>query len=87
MDNFKIEIGQALPKETWLNVRDDLQEAFALFAESLRRLNYEGRGKQDADEFLAEAQLAIQAMTYVAEFAADKCRIVVLPDPSREEPK
>lgn len=79
----KIEIGQALPKETWLNVRDDLSEAFVYFGEYLKQINFEGKGEQDKEEFLAEAQLAIQAMTYVAEFASDKCRIVVLPDSSR----
>lgn len=76
----KIEIGQALPRETWLAVRDDLAQVFPIFGEYLRRFNYEGMGEQDRDEFLAEAQLALQALTYVGEFAADKCRIIVLPD-------
>ena len=80
----KIEIGKSLPRETWLAVRDDLAQAFPAIAEILRRINYEGKGEQDKREFLAEAQLALQALTYVGEFAADKCRIIVLPD--KEQP-
>ncbi len=76
---IKIEIGATLPKEDWLAARDDLAEAFPYFGRILRGLNFEGKGMQDEEEFLAEAQLAIQAMTYVAEFAADKCRFVVVP--------
>ena len=80
MSEIKIEIGQALTKEQWLNARDDLAEAFPLIAEILRRLNNDGLGEQDARTFLAEAQLALQAMTYVGNFATDKCRIIVLPN-------
>ena len=80
MAEFKVEIGQALTKEQWLNARDDLAEAFPMFAEVLRRINADGLGEQDAQEFLTEAQLALQAMTYVGNFATDKCRIIVLPD-------
>lgn len=77
---IKVEIGQTLPTESWLAVRDDLAQVFPFFGEYLRKLNFEGKGEQDKEEFLAEAQLAIQALTYVGEFAADKCRIIVLPD-------
>lgn len=76
----KIEIGQTLPSESWLAARDDLAAVFPFIGEYLRRLNFEGKGEQDKEEFLAEAQLAIQALTYVGEFAADKCRIIVLPE-------
>lgn len=81
----KIEVGQTLPPDVWLAARDDLDKAFPFFGELLCRLNYEGKGEQDKAEFLAEAQLAIQALTYVGEFAADKCRIIVLPDPPKED--
>lgn len=76
----KIEIGQALPREAWLAVRDDLAQAFPVLGELLRKINYQGKGEQDKEEFLMYAQLALQALTYVGEFAADKCRIIVLPD-------
>lgn len=80
----KIEIGQSLPRETWLAVRDDLAQAFPFFGEYLRLINYQGMGEQDRDEFLAEAHLALQALTYVGEFASDKCRIIVLPNKEKE---
>ena len=82
----KVEIGQTLPPDVWLAARDNLAEALPFFGEYLRRLNYEGKGKQDKEEFLAEAQLAIQALTYVGEFASDKCRIIVLPDKGDQRP-
>lgn len=86
-DNIvKVEIGHTLPPEVWLAARDDLAEALPFFGEYLRRLNYEGKGEQDKEEFLAEAQLAIQALTYVGEFASDKCRIIVLPDKGDRRP-
>lgn len=78
-DITKVEIGQALPKETWLAVRDDLMQVFPMFGKLLRNMNCEGKGEQDEQEFMSEALLAIQALTYVGEFAADKCRIMVLP--------
>ena len=76
----KVEIGHALPPEAWLAARDDLAQVFQFVGEYLRKVNHEGKGEQDKEEFLATAQLAYQAMTYVAEFASDKCRIIVLPD-------
>lgn len=81
MGEIHVEIGATLPREAWLQARDDLAEAFPLFCKLLLRINGDGLGKEDCEEFLAEAQLAIQAMTYVAEFAADKCRFIVLPKP------
>lgn len=80
----KIEVGQTLPSESWLAARDNLAKVFPFIGEYLRWINYEGKGERDKEEFLAEAQLAIQAMTYVGEFAADKCRIIVLPDKEGE---
>jgi len=79
-DITKVEIGQALPKETWLAVRDDLAEVFPIIGKLLRMKDYEGQGERDEAEFMMEAQLALQALTYVGEFASDKCRIIVLPD-------
>ena len=80
MNEMKVEIGHSLSKEQWLNARDDLAEAFPVIAEILLKANVGGQGIEDAQTFLTEAQLALQAMTYVGNFAADKCRIIVLPD-------
>ena len=83
---YNVEIGQTLPPEVWLAVRDDLAQAFPYFGEYLRQINFEGKGEQDQKEFLAEAQLAIQALTYVGNFASDKCRIIVIPDMREKSP-
>lgn len=81
MNKFiKVEIGESLPPEIWLQVRDDLAQVFPIFGRILLHVNHDGKGKQDQEEFLMEAQLALQALTYVGNFAADKCRIIVLPD-------
>ena len=71
-----ITIGQQLSKEDWLTARDHLQVAFIAIADTLERKNYEGKGKEDKKEFLAHASLCFIAMTYVAEFATDKCRFI-----------
>lgn len=80
MDLFKIEIGQTLTKEEWLWARDNLAEAFVYFGEYLKQINFEGQGERDKSEFLLQAGMAINAMTYVAEFATDKCRFMILPE-------
>ena len=88
MAEYKVEIGQALPPEVWREARDNLSEAFPYVARFMRTVNFEGRGQEDEQEFMFHAALAIQAMTYVAEFASDKCRIIVLPDhPGEPEEK
>ena len=71
-----ITIGQELSKEDWKAARDHLQVAFIAIADMLERKNYEGKGKEDKKEFLEHAKMAYIAMTYVAEFATDKCRFI-----------
>ena len=83
MPEYKIEIGQTLSPDVWFAVRDHLAMAFSTIGKHLRQLNYEGRGEQDEAEFMAEATLAISALTYVGMFATDKCRIIVLPKPQK----
>lgn len=79
MDNTKIEVGYALPKERWLEAADDLLTVGTYVAEILKVSNCEGRGEQHAMRWLADVSLACLALLYVAEFATDKCRIVPLP--------
>ena len=79
MPEIKVEVGATLPKDVWLEARDNLQELFGMIAAWLERANVDGMGKQDTEEFTTHAMLALSAMTYVAEFARDKCRIIVLP--------
>lgn len=74
----KIVWGQELPKEVWMEAAENLSQVAGLIATLLVSENYEGKGKQDADDFLIDMQLAVMAMQYVAEFAIDKCRILPL---------
>lgn len=80
MDNTKIEVGYALPKERWQEAADNLQTAGACVAAFFKEKNFDGKGEQDARDWLADVSLACMALLYVAEFATDKCRIVPLPE-------
>lgn len=81
MDNVKIEIGYALPKERWNEAAENLMQVGLLVATDLRTMKFEGRGKEYADEWMADVTLACTALRYVAEFAADKCRMIPVPYP------
>lgn len=75
-----IGIGQILPPERWIEASENMIEVFNLVENYLRKANKGGMGKQAAMEFHDDASLAIVAMRYVAQFATDKCRFMVLPD-------
>lgn len=81
MDNVKIEMGYALPKERWNEAAENLMQAGLMVAKYFLARNIEGRGKEDADEWMADVTLACIALRYVAEFAADKCRMIPVPYP------
>lgn len=85
MDNTKIEVGYALPKERWQEAADNLQTAGACVAAFFKEKNFDGKGEQDARDWLADVSLACLALLYVAEFATDKCRIVPLPEAAKED--
>ena len=82
MGDVKIEIGYALPKERWNEAAENLMQAGLMFAKYFQVKNFEGRGQDDADEWMADVTLACTALRYVAEFAADKCRIIPVPNGS-----
>lgn len=81
MDDVKIEMGYALPKERWNEAAENLMQVGLLVATDLRTMKFEGRGKEYADEWMADVTLACTALRYVAEFAADKCRMISVPNP------
>lgn len=81
MDDVKIEIGYALPKEKWEQAADNLEQVGKLTAMWLLKKNIDGRGKEDAEDFLADITLASVAMRYVANFATEKCRMISVPNP------
>ena len=63
-DVKKVELGYSVPKERWK------------YAAKLIKENVDGLGQQDAEDWLADILLAWTALNFVAEFAADKCRMV-----------
>lgn len=85
--NAKVEIGQSLPKEVWLEKAEELKRASAGVAGWFRSMNFDGMGEQDAEDWLMVAQMAYQAMLYVGEFASEKCRFIVIPDRGGKEMK
>lgn len=74
----EVTIGYELSKERWEDAAENVAQVAPMIAKWLEQQNFEGRGKEDAQEFMNDAQLAIVALKYVAEFASDKCRFVPL---------
>ena len=72
----KIEIGYTVEKERWMEAASNLEELGRALAANLLAINAEGRGKEDADDLVADITLACLALGYVAEFAVDKCRFI-----------
>lgn len=75
----KVEFGYTLPKERWVEAAENVQKAGNYVAAILAKRNFEGKGQEDAEEWLADVLLAYTALRYVAEFATDRCRMVPLP--------
>ena len=75
----KVEIGYTVPKERWQEAAENLEELGNVLAAGFLKQNKDGRGKEDADALMADIVLACMALHHVAEFAADKCRIIPLP--------
>lgn len=77
MENIvNVQIGQSLPPDRWREAADHLEEAFPLMANILLQINGDGMGKEDAQEFMNDAQLSLIALRYVAEFASENCRFI-----------
>ena len=76
---INVEIGQSLPKERWQEAARNLTDLGKVLARNLLAQNRDERGKEDADDLMADIMLACTAIGYVAEFAVDKCRFIPLP--------
>lgn len=74
-----VEIGQSLPKERWQEAARNLTDLGKVLARTPLAQNRDGRGKEDADDLMADISLAALALNYVAEFATDKCRFIAVP--------
>ena len=75
---------ETLTSKEWREVADRFEKAAALFAGVLRKINGDGQGEQDAEDWLTDAHLVWMATRYVAEFASDKCKIAILPDNKKD---
>ena len=75
----KVGFGYTVPKERYQEAAENIQKLGAMYAEYLRKKNFDGLGAQDAQELMADILLACTALLYVAEFAADKWHMVPLP--------
>lgn len=76
---INVEIGQSLPKERWQEAARNLTDLGKVLDRNLLAQNRDGRGKEDADDLMADISLAALALNYVAEFATDKYRFIAVP--------
>lgn len=77
-----VKIGQSLPGDRWAEAADNLEQVFQMFSRNLLIANRDGMGKQDAEEFMADATLALIALRYVAA-NPETCRFIAIPDVSK----
>jgi len=75
-----IELGETLTKEQWNRIGATLELLAPIMGEWLKRKDHEGLGEKDKEEFLADMHCAVVAVYYVAEYAADKCRFMIVKD-------
>lgn len=74
-----IKFGQSLPPERWTEAATNLGKAFPMIARWFEHQNFEGRGKEDAQDFMEDAMLALVALRFVAANASECCRFIAIP--------
>lgn len=74
-----IKIGQSLPPERWMEAADNLEQVFPMVARRLELMNNDGMGRQDAQEFMNDAMLALVALRFVGANASECCRFIAVP--------
>lgn len=67
-------IGKAitLTPEQWQDYIDEIKAAAPMIANMFLKINRDGRGQEDHDDYLNSQLVAVSAMEYVRQFAADK---------------
>lgn len=78
MADYKVQFGETLPKGRWEMARDDMKQLAPMLGQLLLKINGDGMGKQDVEDFTNDMLLAVTALNYVIEFATDKCRFIQL---------
>ena len=63
---------KALTKEQWQEYIDEVKDAAPIIANMFLKMNHDGRGQEDHDDYMTSMIVAVAAMEYVREFAADK---------------
>lgn len=82
--SFPVGNSVALTREEWLQIATDLLDVGPLLQEALVRIkeNVPDAGALyaalDPDTFEADVRAACAAVSWVAEFAADKCRFILV---------
>ena len=79
-DVIKVKIGEALTREEWLSARDELAKILDMVGNLLASNSKSSTDEQALEGLLGLTALAYSAMTYVAEFATEICRIIVVED-------
>lgn len=74
-----IKFGRSLPPERWMEAAENLEKVFPMFARRLELLNNDGMGKQDAQDFMEDAMIALVALRFVAANASECCRFIAIP--------
>lgn len=80
MNIIDAKIGKSLPPGRWMEAAENLEKVFPVFARRLELLNHDGKGKQDAEEFMEDAVLALVALRFVAVNASECCRFILIPN-------
>lgn len=80
-----IKVGQTLPPERWLEAAENLEQIFPMIARRLELLNNDGMGKQDAEDFMSDALLALIALRFVGNCASERCRFIAIPKKEGEK--
>lgn len=76
---INIKIGQSLPPERWMEAADNLEQMFQMVARRLELMNNDGMERQDAQEFMNDATLALVALRFVGANASEHCRFIPIP--------
>ena len=74
-----IKFGQSLPPERWREAADNLEQVFPMVAQRFELMNNDGMGKQDSQDFMEDAMLALVALRFVAANASECCRFIAIP--------
>lgn len=74
-----IKFGRSLPPERWTEAAENLEQVFPMVAQRFELMNKDGMGKQDAQDFMEDAMLALVALRFVAANASECCRFIAVP--------